>query len=147
MIKYAAQLGADCAFFIKNRPMLAMGIGEQLSELKLSLAGKFISLVYPSINISTKEAYSRIVPDTPSMRIKDILKKHKLVDWKKYLVNDFEQPLFKKYPILHEIKQQFYKAGALYASMSGSGSCMYGIFENEPEMIFDENHKVWSGEL
>lgn len=147
MMRYASQLGADCAFFIKNKPMLAMGIGDQLSEINLSLSDKFISLVYPNIHISTKEAYSNIVPRIPFMRIKEIFEQYELDDWKNHLVNDFEHSLFERYPILDKIKQQFYKAGALYASMSGSGSCMYGIFDKEPEMSFEDNYRVWSGKL
>ena len=147
MMKYASQLCADCAFFIKNKPMLAMGIGEQLSDINISLSGKFILLVYPNIHISTKEAYSNITPCIPAMRIKDILEQFELADWRKHLINDFEEPLIEKYPILNELKHQFYKAGAIYASMSGSGSCMYGIFDLDPGLTFDKDYNIWSGKL
>lgn len=147
LMAYAKQLGADCAFFIKNKPMLASGIGEKLTETSISLKGKFIQLVYPDIHISTKEAYADITPEIPSMSIKDIFQQYSLSDWKDVLVNDFEKPLFKKYPILDEIKMNFYKSGALFASMSGSGSCMFGIFDHESDVHFPEDFKLWSGRL
>jgi len=147
LINYAVNLGADCAFFIKNRPMLAAGIGEQLSEVSISLTGKFVQLVYPNIHITTKEAYFRVNPQIPSMRIKDILEQHELVDWKDYLVNDFEESLFARHQILNDLKSNFYDSGAIYASMSGSGSCIYGIFDNDPGMVFPKEYQVWSGLL
>ena len=146
-MKYAVSLGADCAFFIKNKPMLATGIGEQLTEVEISLEGKFILLVYPDIHISTKEAFSNITPQNPTIRIHQILTKEKIHDWKHMLKNDFEPGLFEKYPILRELKQQLYDSGAIYASMSGSGSCMYGIFEENPQFNFPEHYKTWSGRL
>lgn len=147
LITFAIQLGADCAFFIKNKPMLATGIGEKLSEANITLAGKFIQLVYPNIHISTKEAFANITPGAPSMRIRDIFEKNSLLDWKDVLSNDFEKPLFKKYPVLNEIKKQLYESGAIYAAMSGSGSSMFGIFDHEPEVHFPEDFKLWSGQL
>lgn len=147
LMQYAVNLGADCAFFIKNRPMLAAGIGEQLSEVTISLTGRFVQLVYPNIHITTKEAYSKVKPQAPSMRIKDILEQHELVGWKDYLVNDFEESLFPKYPILNDLKSNFYDSGAIYASMSGSGSCLYGIFDHDPGMVFPKEYQVWSGLL
>lgn len=147
MIGYASKLGADCAFFIKNKPMLATGIGEQLSEIDLSLSGKFIQLVYPNIHISTKEAYDKITPSVPSIKIHEILSTQNPISWKKYLLNDFETPLFDKYPVLNDIKEELYDAGAVYASMSGSGSCMYGIFEDKPQMTFPVEYILWSGKL
>ena len=147
LMTFAIQLGADCAFFIKNTPMLASGIGEKLSAINIPLAGKFILLIYPNIHISTKEAYANISPGKPSMRIKDIFKLNSLSEWKHVLKNDFEKPLFKKYPVLDKIKKQLYESGAIYAAMSGSGPCMFGIFDHEPEMHFSEDFKLWSGQL
>ena len=147
LIAYATKLGADCAFFIKNKPTLATGIGEILSEIDLSLSGKFIQLVYPNIHISTMEAYANIIPKIPPMRIKDILAKFSLPDWKEVLNNDFEKPLFKKYPILDEIKNKLYREGAIYAAMTGSGSCMFGIFDHEKMLDFPKEYKLWAGWL
>jgi 4-diphosphocytidyl-2-C-methyl-D-erythritol kinase len=147
LMKYAATLGADCAFFVKNKPMLAKGIGEQLENIGLSLKGKFILMVYPNIHISTSEAYSKISPQKSEMSIKQILVEYNISDWKHFLKNDFEPPLFETYPILKEIKQQLYESGALYASMSGSGSCMYGIFDDNPQIVFPEHYKICSNRL
>ena len=147
LVKYAVRLGADCAFFINNRPLLASGIGEQFTDLDISLSDKFIILVYPNIHIPTKEAYSSIDPKMPSVRINEILVNADIQDWKELLKNDFEKPLFKKHLILKDIKANLYNAGAIYASMSGSGSCIYGLFDEDPALIFPENYKVCSGRL
>ncbi|MCG8305970.1 MAG: 4-(cytidine 5'-diphospho)-2-C-methyl-D-erythritol kinase [Cytophagales bacterium] len=145
LLKYATRLGADCAFFLENRPLLASGIGERFSELKFSLDEKHIVLVYPNIHISTKEAYSNIVPKNPSVRIKDVLENHPIENWEGLLTNDFEAPLFKKYPILKNLKEQLYDSGGVYASMSGSGSCMFGIFDRMPALSFPDDFKIWAG--
>lgn len=145
--KYAISLGADCAFFIKNKPMLAGGIGEELTEVEISLEGKFILMVYPDIHISTKQAYSNVIPKKPKKCIRQILVEKNISEWKHFLKNDFEEAIFGEYPILMELKQQLYKSGAIYASMSGSGSCMYGIFQENPQITFPEHFKTWSGKL
>lgn len=147
LMLYAAQLGADCAFFIKNKPMLARGIGEKLSEIDISLKGKFLLLVYPGIHISTKEAYAKVIPRKRETSIETILTENPLDQWRNLLVNDFEEALFAHYPVLPEIKQTMYDHGALYASMSGSGSCMYGIFDQSPEVQFDPGFTIWSEDL
>ena len=147
LMRYAVSIGADCAFFIKNKAMLAAGIGEQLTDINMSLEGKFILLAYPNIHISTKEAYENVVPKKPINSIQKVLEEMDIPEWKNYLKNDFEDAIFKKYPTLSKLKQKFYDSGAAYASMSGSGSCMYGIFENDPQITFPEHYKVWSGRL
>ena len=147
LMKYAVSLGADCAFFIKNKPMLATGVGEQLTEVDISLDGKFIMLVYPDIHISTKEAFSNITPKRPDIHIHQMLAEEKITDWKDILKNDFEPGLFESYPVLSKLKQQLYDAGAIYASMSGSGSCMYGIFEKNPQITFPKHYSTWSGRI
>jgi len=147
MIDYVSQLGADCSFFIKNKPCLASGIGEKLVGIDLSLKGNFILMIYPNIHISTKEAYSNIKPQLPSISIEEILNQYDLRDWKNYLINDFERPLFKTYPVLQEIKSGLYDAGANYASMSGSGSCMFGIFDQKPDIDYPEEYTIWMGNL
>ena len=147
LMGYAVGLGADCSFFIKNKPMLAKGIGEKLEDIDITCEGKFIILVYPGIHISTKEAYSKISPRLPEVSVAEILTNKDFRQWKHYLKNDFEISLFESYPILSEIKQRLYDSGAIYASMSGSGSCMYGIFTKEIEIHFPDNYTVWSGQL
>jgi len=147
LMQYAVRLGADCAFFIKNKPMLAGGIGEKLKELDLSLNGKSILLIYPNIHISTQEAYAQIVPKKPKNSIQKTLSENPISEWSDLLVNDFEKPLFKSYPILKNIKRTLYDHGALYAAMSGSGSTIFGIFEELPSLEFEASFTVWSGEL
>lgn len=144
---YAAQLGADCAFFIKNKPAVAAGIGEKLDTVDLSLSGKFLLLVYPGLHISTREAYASITPKMPEKDLRDVLIKSDITKWQEYLVNDFEEPIVKKYPALEQLKQKLIKSGATYASMSGSGSCFYGIFEKEVEINFPETYITWSEEI
>lgn len=125
----AVKLGADCPIFIYNKPMYAEGIGEQLEEINLSLKGYYIVLVKPDVFVSTKDAFSKITPQKPTMNLKEIAKLP-ITAWKDYMVNDFEKSIFSLHPIVGNIKDELYKKGALYASMSGSGSSVYGIFEN-----------------
>jgi 4-diphosphocytidyl-2-C-methyl-D-erythritol kinase len=125
---YASQLGSDCAFFIEDKPMLGTGRGEVLEDIDINLKGKFIVLVKPGVHISTAEAYASITPAFASNRVKDIAEQN-ISTWKDLLKNDFEDSLFRKYPMIRELKEKFYQHGALYASMSGSGSAVYGIFE------------------
>jgi 4-diphosphocytidyl-2-C-methyl-D-erythritol kinase len=125
-------LGSDCAFFIRNKPVFAYEKGDQFENINLSLSGKYGLLVYPDLAISTREAYSGIRPGKPLNSIKNILSGDIFL-WKDLLKNDFETHLFIKYPLLASLKKQLYDQGAIYASMSGSGSCVYGIFEKEPE--------------
>lgn len=126
-------LGSDCAFFIRNKPVIAINKGDEFISTGLSLKGKWILLVYPGIHISTKEAYSGIKPKKSIASLSHILEKD-IEDWKFHLQNDFEEHLFVSYPVLETIKNSFYKSGAVYASMTGSGSCLYGIFNTEPDI-------------
>jgi 4-diphosphocytidyl-2-C-methyl-D-erythritol kinase len=146
LMAYAVKLGADCAFFIKNKPMMAKGIGEELSDIALDLSGKSMMLVYPNIHISTGEAYSSIVPKKPAQSIRHIISAP-IQAWKESLINDFERPLFQSYPVLKEIKEKLYKSGALYAAMSGSGSTIFGIFETPPSVTINANYLTFSGQL
>ena len=140
----AATLGADCAFFIRNQPALASGIGDVLEPFDLDLSGYFLLLVKPDISIATKEAYSLVTPKIAELSLREIVKKP-VSEWKEWLKNDFEPVIFKKYPEIYRIKKQLYDLGAVYASMSGSGSSVYGLFREEPEWqnSFRE-HFVWS---
>lgn len=139
---FALKLGADCPFFLKNKPMFASGIGARLEEIELSLDDYFLMVVKPDIYISTQGAYSEVTPKQPSLSLKEIAKKP-IEEWCTYMHNDFEESVFKKHPTLGAIKQQLYDAGAIYASMSGSGSSIYGIFKEKPNITFS-NYFVWN---
>lgn len=146
---YAAQLGSDCAFFVINRPSYACGRGEILTPCPVSLKGYYIVLVKPPVHISTAEAFSHITPQRPSHTLVYAMEQG-IKSWKKLLVNDFERSVFKSHGQLSKIKQQLYEMGAVYASMSGSGSSIYGLFEHKPghtsRNIF-ENCFVWEAWL
>lgn len=146
MIDYASQLGSDCAFFVNGEPSLATGRGEVLSPLPLNLKGYHVLLIKPDIHISTAEAYSGVTPFKPEKSLNELLK-WDIRDWKNCIVNDFEKHLFIKYPQLSDIKNFMYGKGAVYASMSGSGSTVYGIFKDEPAIKGYENCFWWKGKL
>ncbi len=133
MEELAAELGSDCAFFIRNMPALAMGRGEILKPITVELKNYHLALIIPSMHISTAEAYSGVQPKKPENPIQNIISLP-VKEWRKYLFNDFEPHIFNRYPDLAKIKNNLYDAGAVYASMSGSGSAMYGIFEQKPEL-------------
>ena len=146
---YAASLGADCAFFIKNEPTYAEGIGNIFSPIQLSLKGYQLWLVKPDIFVSTRDAFSKIRPHRPDMSLKEIIQ-FPVKDWKDRMINDFEESVFPQFPAIGEIKEEMYRQGALYASMSGSGSSVYGIFEADsvlPEVDFGEKAFVFNGKF
>lgn len=126
----AAKVGSDCAFFIDDVPMIGTGRGELLREAKVDLKGKFIVIVKPDVHVSTAEAYAGINPKESPLDIEEI----PLDEWKDHVKNDFEESIFKRFPTLRDIKQMLYFNGALYASMTGSGSAVYGIFINPPPL-------------
>ena len=130
---YAEKLGADCAFFIKNEAVFASGIGTTFEEITLDLSDYYIVLINPGIHISTQEAYESITPQVPKVDLKRALQLP-IQEWKYHVVNDFELGIFAKYPAIEQIKNKLYEAGALYASMSGSGSSVFGIFEKEIQL-------------
>ena len=131
--QYAVRLGADCPFFIKAEPAFAQGIGEQLESISLNLSGRYIAIIKPSIAISTKEAFSLVSPKIPKKSCRDIVMQP-IETWREELSNDFEVSAFALYPELAAIKQYLYDSGATYAAMSGSGSAMFGIYTNEPDI-------------
>ena len=124
--KYALQLGADCPFFIDNKPKLVEGIGDKMTSVDLDLSEYEIRLLNPKIHISTKEAYTDVVPRIPKKSISDIIELP-INEWKDKLRNDFENSVFLKYPKLKSIKEILYNEGSLYGSMTGSGSFFYSI--------------------
>ena len=139
----ARQLGADCAFFIENNPVFAQGKGDEFENIKMDLSQYHILVVYPGINSNTKEAYDGIVPAKHSRSVKEIVTKEPIENWKKLWVNDFEKPIFKKYPEIEKLKNTLYQNGAIYSSLSGSGSSVFGIFKNKPEIKFPDNY-LWN---
>lgn len=130
MVILAIKLGADCPFFIYNRPMFASGIGEELEDINLSLDNYYLALVKPDIHIPTKDAFALIKPQRPELSLKEIVKRP-IEEWKNLMYNDFEKSIFPKYPLIEKVKSKLYSQGALYSSMSGSGSSVYGIFKEE----------------
>ena len=126
----AAQLGSDTAFFVENSPVYATGRGEIMTPINLDLSDYKIEIIKPDFSISTKEAYAGVQPQQPEISLNELIQKP-ICEWRHFIHNDFEDTLFVKYPQLHELKDDFYARGAVYASMSGSGSAVYGIFPIE----------------
>ncbi|QQD13029.1 4-(cytidine 5'-diphospho)-2-C-methyl-D-erythritol kinase [Sphingobacterium sp. UDSM-2020] len=126
---YAKQLGADCPFFIENKPVYATGIGTDFAPIEVNLSAYYIVIVNPNIHISTVEAYSGVAAKTPEFDLRSIIQLP-IQEWKYYLDNDFELTIFEQFPKIKELKDAMYSSGALYAAMSGSGSSVFGIFEN-----------------
>ena len=137
--EYAAQLGSDCAFFIENTPKIATGRGEILESIELDLKGSHLLLINPGIHIGTKEAYAGVTPATPKVKLKEVLADKRR--WKDELVNDFEASIFPNHPEIKAIKDRLYEHGAYYAAMSGSGSSVFGLYEEKP------NHIDWNNEF
>lgn len=127
--EYASRLGSDCPFFIRNKPVLAFERGDVFGSVDVDLSGKKLVLLYPDVHVSTAEAYSRVSPASPERSVKEILENEPIEAWRTLLVNDFEQSIFALYPQVAQLKEQLYQEGAQYASMSGSGSAVFGIFE------------------
>jgi len=127
--KYAIQLGADCPFFIDNKPCLAKGIGEKLSEINIDISNVFLLVATPNIHISTAMAYSKVVPSIPKNSLSSLVSES-ICSWK--MQNDFEKGVFKLEPKIKGLKDEMLDNGALYSSMSGSGSSVFGFFKQKP---------------
>lgn len=148
MQAYASRLGSDCAFFIENTPKICFAKGDAFLPTDLNLKGKKIMIVYPRFAISTAEAYKGIKPKPITFDLQQVIGGSPIQEWKECLKNQFEEHLFEKYPILAEIKAQLYVQGALYASMTGSGSAIYGIFDSLPKAFpHAEKFWIWKGEM
>ena len=132
-LNIARPLGSDCAFFIKNRPVFAYQKGDVFQELDLDLSRYYIAIVYPGVHSNTKDAYSLVRPRLPEVSLLDVIKQP-VSNWKDQLSNDFEPSIFSKYPVVERTKQELYKAGAIYSSMSGSGSAVFGLFDTLPQI-------------
>jgi 4-diphosphocytidyl-2-C-methyl-D-erythritol kinase len=135
LINYALRLGSDCPFFIINKPCFATGRGEILEAVNLNLSSYKIVIVNPGIHVSTKDAFSKLSPQAPATSIKEIIQQP-IETWKDALKNDFEATIFELYPPIKEIKDEMYAKGALYSSMTGTGSTVYGIFPKASEATF-----------
>ena len=149
MEDYASRLGADCAFFIRNAPTYAEGIGNVFSPISLSLKGYQLWLVKPDIFVSTRDAFSQIKPHRPERPLKETIQLP-VEEWRNCMVNDFEESVFPQFPAIREIKEEMYRQGAVYASMSGSGSSVYGIFKSNaslPDIDFGKEAFVYKGKL
>lgn len=148
MERRVARLGADCAFFVQGKPAFATGIGDILTPIELSLSGMHLVLVKPDVFVSTKEAYGGIVPATPEHNLLEAIKAP-IAEWRHTVSNDFEKNVFRLHPEIAAIKQTLYDMGAVYASMSGSGSTVFGLFPHaveEAERVFDDCF-VWQSKL
>lgn len=143
----SADLGSDCAFFVKGDSQLAKGRGEVLSSITLKSIPRYLVLLNPGIHISTKEAYSNVTYLNDSASLKEVLSMP-AENWENCLKNDFEDSIFKNHPKIKELKIKLYEAGAVYAAMSGSGSSVFGLF-SEPISLGNElkKHHVYSGYL
>ncbi len=147
LTNYAKEVGSDCAFFLQDRVALGQGRGDELHPINLSLKGFYLTVITPRVHISTSEAYAGVMPTKPAEDLRDVLGLP-VVMWRERLVNDFEPSIFRRYPELEKIKQHLYSLGAVYASMSGSGSSLFGLFDAP---ISREDHfpglPGWSGWL
>jgi len=148
---YAAQLGSDCAFFVRNQAAMATGRGEVLSPTQVSLAGTGVVLVYPNVMVSTQTAYKGVKPQTPALPLQQVLEMPRQ-EWKQHLVNDFEPSVFEQFPAIAQVKEQLYNMGAWYACMTGSGASVFALFNEAPTLAqvrraFPANYTCWVGTL
>lgn len=147
MIKLAADIGSDCPFFLLNAPVFAFGTGNRFKEIKTDLTGYYLVIVLPGIHVSTPQAYATVTPAQPEQSLYDLISLP-LNEWKETIINDFEVIIFNQFPELGKIKEELYHLGAEFASMSGSGSAIYGLFKYPPQdMGFIEKYEYWQGKL
>jgi 4-diphosphocytidyl-2-C-methyl-D-erythritol kinase len=131
LLEYAAVLGSDCPFFILNKIVIATGRGEIMNEINLNVKGLYLLLVKPPLEVSTARAFQNVVPQKPAVSLSELITLP-VQDWKNNIVNQFESSVFPQYPEISGIKNRLYELGAVYASMSGSGSCVFGLFNELP---------------
>lgn len=130
LCRMALSLGADCPFFIINSPVYAEGVGEEMQHIDLSLKDHWLLVVKPSVYISTREAFAGVAPKPADFDLRTI-SSLPIYEWRQQVHNDFEDSIFPNHPEMRLIKEQLYETGAEYASLTGSGSCIYGIFDSE----------------
>lgn len=131
---YASKIGADCPFFINNKPTFASGIGDQFQHVSLDLSEYKIIIAKPNTSVSTPDAYRHVIPAKPEFNLRDI-EQLPIEQWKISIKNDFETSVFQQYPEIEVLKNSLYAGGAIYASMSGSGSAVFGIFRQIPSNL------------
>lgn len=129
----ASEIGADCPFFLQHQPKLATGTGTTLDEIGLNLAGLHLVVVVPDVRIETGWAYANVVPRQPQLPLRDVICEP-VATWRQHLRNDFEEVVFISFPQVAKVKAEMYAAGAIYASMSGSGSAVFGLFDQQPAL-------------
>jgi 4-diphosphocytidyl-2-C-methyl-D-erythritol kinase len=139
LFELAQTLGADCPFFLRNVPTLATGTGNIFFSIPPVLQGYYVVLVMPSVDISTVWAYQQSTPHQPAYDLCKLLSNEKPEGWRGILRNDFEDVVFPRYPLLADLKQHLYEQGAVYASLSGSGSTLFGIFSEKPVLVWDHH--------
>lgn len=133
MEQLVGTLGADCPFFVRCQPVYAQGIGNEFSPIEVRLDGLHLVLVKPNESVSTREAYAHIQPHQPQVSL-DQRVTRPIAEWRTGVENDFERSVFPTHPIIREVKERLYQAGATYASMSGSGSSVFGLFDEKPHV-------------
>lgn len=143
LVHYASLLGSDCAFFTRGSAQFATGKGDLMEDVGVDLSGLYLAVVVPDIHVATADAYNMVVPHMPDHSVKEVVKLP-LEAWKDMLANDFEKPVFTRFPAIGEVKRMLYDAGAVYASLSGSGSAVFGIFREMPELTISEGHFLWT---
>jgi 4-diphosphocytidyl-2-C-methyl-D-erythritol kinase len=143
----ALEMGSDCPFFIDGIPSLATGRGEILTPVKPVLSGYYLAILNPGVGINTGEAYQNCRPQAPSTDLLQLVDLP-VLEWKGLIVNDFEDYAFKKYPLIGNIKEELYRSSALFSLMSGSGSSVYGIFKERPELTDKlKEYVIWEGKM
>ncbi len=145
MQNYCRKLGADCAFFVENKPVFAFGKGDEFENIDLDLSNYFMALVMPSVHVSTGEAYRGVRPKRPEQSLKGLIKLP-IEQWQGKIINDFEHHILKNHPSIRGVKSALLEAGALFALMSGSGASVYGIFKDITDLsTLEKDNLVFSG--
>jgi 4-diphosphocytidyl-2-C-methyl-D-erythritol kinase len=143
----ALEMGSDCPFFVDGIPALASGRGEILTPVRPVLSGYYLAILNPGVGINTREAYQNCRPRVPSIGLLQLVDRP-VMEWKELIINDFEDYAFKKHPIIGDIKEELYTSGALFSLMSGSGSSVYGIFKERPELTHKlKEYVIWEGKM
>jgi len=130
LVDYAKKLGSDCAFFIENKPVYAHHKGDEFENVKIDLSSYQLKIKYPNIHIGTSEAYSGIIPQASANSLKELVETP-IDNWKTLIKNDFEDSVFPLHDKIEILKLKMYSDGAIFASMTGSGSAVFGIFEKK----------------
>ena len=139
LVEIAAMIGSDTAFFVRNTPQLCTGRGEKMEPIELPLEGYYLAVAKPEEGVSTKEAYAGVKPAVPQVRLADALQRP-IGEWQGVVKNDFEPHIFVAHPAIAKLKKAMLDAGAVYASMSGSGSAVFGLFDKEPKLSVGEDN-------